>query len=299
MLRRITLAIALLTCSASCASTVKDYSREVVPGVVGGAVDGIADPTNQDKLAYNLQEDAVREATKRISAGVVDGAVDTLTHEERKRRLDAFAVELQGMTQRMVQSSVASAVEEALGEKTQGKIRGLLRGVLSDMVATLFTSISAQLGTPEERLEAIGKSAREISKQVTLGFQEAVDDTRIARERGQLSEDRGALLEAAGNIPKSSNVVAIGLGGALVLVVGALIAMFVMFSRRFKLHAAELEERDATLRLVSEAIKSTEKEPWAKDLQRVMRDRAADAQLSKLFRVKEARAAKLDQNHAH
>jgi hypothetical protein len=274
-LGRIAIVLAVLA-STGCAGTVEDMARQTTPAVVDGAIDGVSDPANQRKLAYNLQEDAIEEAVKRATSGVLDGAMESLSEEERQERMKALMGEVQKMTNQMVASTLDTALTSMLSEKTEKRIRAMLVGIVADMIVTVTKTAKAELTPSDEGVEAMSLAARKVTKQVTLGFQDAIDETHSAKEAGALPKGHGSVLWAAGEVAESGNTLVYGLGGAIGALTIALVAMFFWFSRRFKSHKGELDKREEALVLLTEAIKSTEEKPWAGELQSALKQKLRD-----------------------
>ena len=262
--------------TTGCAGTIEDMARQTTPAIVDGAIQGIADPKNQNKLAYNLQEDAIEEAVKRATAGMLDGAMQTLSEEDRQAQMKVLMAEVQKAANQMIASSLDTALSSMLSEKTEKRIRAMLVGIVADMIVTVTKTAKAELTPTDEGVEAMSLAARKVTKQVTLGFQDAIDETHTAKEKGDLPQGHGSVLWAAGEVAESGNALIYGLGGAIGILTLALVGMFVWFSRRFRSHQSELEKREEALVLLTEAIKSTEEKPWAGELQSALRQKLRD-----------------------
>lgn len=265
-----------LVATTGCAGTVADAARQTTPAIVDGAVAGVSNPENQRQLAYNLQEDAIEEAVKRATAGMLDGAMQSLSEDERQERMKALMGEVQKMTNQMVASTLDTALTSMLSDKTEKRIRAMLVGIVADMIVTVTKTARAELTPSDEGIEAMSLAARKVTKQVTLGFQDAIDETHTAKEQGELPKGHGSVLWAAGEVAESGNALIYGLGAAIGALTIALVAMFIWFSRRFKSHQSELEKREDALVLLTEAIKSTEGKPWAGELQTALRHKLRD-----------------------
>jgi hypothetical protein len=274
---RAILAVAAIA-TTGCAGTIEDMARQTTPAIVDGAVQGISDPQNQRKLAYNLQEDAIEEAVKRATAGMLDGTMQALSDEDRKEQMKALMAEVQKATNQMIASSLDTALSSMLSEKTEKRIRAMLVGIVADIIVTVTKTAKAELTPTDEGVDAMAIAARKVTKQVTLGFQDAIDETHTAKERGELPKGEGTVLWAAGEVAESGNALVYGLGAAIGTLALALVGMFVWFSRRFRAHQSELEKREEALVLVTEAIKSTEEMPWAGELQSALKQKLRDQQ---------------------
>jgi Flp pilus assembly protein TadB len=155
----------------------------------------------------------------------------------------------------------------------------------------VFESVRSEMGTPEERGQALGSVAHEVAKGATLGFQDAIDEAKRQRASGEMRKDEGSLLVAAGDAAATGSrimwMMSIGLGViALVLALGLVWAI-----RKNRARRAELEQRDEALLLLTAAIKSTETEPWANELRaalkKSMRDRQGGDHIRKVLREKQ------------
>lgn len=262
--------------SSGCAGLARDFARDVTPGVIDGAVTAIANPEVQTKLAYGLEPAALREGSRRASAGVVDGVLDMLDEEPRKLRLQDLASDAREAVESTVHQIIDDALATALGDKSKARVRALVRELVTDVLDTGGTVVAGQLGTPEQRMATLGGGAREIMRQATLGFQDAVNGTREAKDRGELPGGRGSVLSAVWNVANSGSTIVWGLVGALGLTIVVVVTSVLLLGRKLSRHRAELEERDTALFQIAEAIKSTEEEPWAPQLQRALRERLRD-----------------------
>ena len=184
--------------------------------------------------------------------------------------------EVQKMTNQMVASALDSALSSVLSEKTERRVRQLLVGIVADMTVTVMKTARSELTPSDEGVDQFAFAARKVTKQVTLGLQDAVDETHTAKEQGRLPKGHGSVLWAAGEVAEAGNALIYGLGAAIGVLMLAIVVMFVWFSRRFKAHQSELEKREAALVLVTEAIKSTEERPWAPELQSALRQKLRD-----------------------
>ena len=267
---------AAIIATTGCAGTVADMARQTTPAIVDGAVDGIADPNNQRQLAYNLQEDAIEEAVKRATSGMLDGAMKTLSEDERQAQMKTLMAEVQKAANQMIASSLDTALSSMLSEKTEKRIRAMLVAIVSDMMVTVIKTARTELTPSPEAVDEVAFAARKVTKEVTLGFQDAIDETHTAKEKGELPKGHGSVLWAAGEVAESGNALIYGLGAAIGALAIALVGMFIWFSRRFKAHQSELEKREEALVLVTEAIKSTEEMPWAGELQAALKQKLRD-----------------------
>lgn len=261
--------IPVLVILTGCATTMRDVAREATPGVVEGGIDGAVDPQNQRKLAYGIDDELVAEATDRAMSGVVDGAMRSLEDPARREE---------------VRKQVGELLKDV---KLPLTIDGLSRSSMGDVVDESLARL-----TSEENRELLGKtfsiSARELAKQATLGFQDAIDETRAKKDAGHLSDKEGNVLDAAARAaedgPGYMMVASAGLGGFAAALIGAIL----LAARRARASRGELAQRDEALLALARAIKSTEAEPWSPALRRAIkkaiRDEEGGDYLRKLLR---------------
>ncbi|MCC6748791.1 MAG: hypothetical protein IT371_14115 [Deltaproteobacteria bacterium] len=276
--------VVLAALHLGCGPMFGKMAREATPGVVAGAVKGLADPKLQREMLAGIDEERVKTLTARVSAGIVDGLLDTLEDPSRRARLEAIVA---GLTEKAAGTAVEAMLARALDERLQGRLRLAMRATVTELVTAVFDTVGARAGSAEARSKAFGAAAHEIAKQATLGFQEALDDTRRDRESGKMRKGEGALLIAAGNASQTGHRIlwTLGLGlGALAFGLGLTLTWAI---RKNRLRRSELAQRDGALRLLTEAITSAAKLPGADGLQAVLktsvRDRAGGEHLRKLL----------------
>jgi hypothetical protein len=262
-----------LMASTGCAAAARDLARQTTPAVVDGVVEGMSDPGNQRQLAYNLQQDAIEEAVKRSLAGALDGTIESLSDEDRQERMKALMGEVQKMTNQMVASTLDTALSSMLSEKVEKRVRSMLTGIVADMIVTVSKTMGDQLKLTDEGVEKMSLAARAVTKQVTLGVQDAIDETHSAKEKGDLPKGHGSVLWAAGEVAESGNTLVYGMVAAIAALGAALIVMFVVFSRRFRSHKSELEKRENALAMVTEALEQSADKPWSAELNDALRER--------------------------
>jgi len=277
-------AVALAGMHVGCVGMMRDVAEGVTPGMVAGAVKGLADPNTQRQIVAAVDEGRVRTMSARLSAGIVDGMLDTLEDPARRARLEAI---VNGLAAKAAGAAVDSVLASALDEKIQARIRLALRATVADLITVTFETVASKTGSPEERVKAFGAAAHEIAKQATLGVQDALDNTRRDRASGKMHEKDGALLIAAGSASQTGDriVWTLGIGlGALALGLGITLIWAI---RKNRMRRSELEQRDGALLLLTEAIKATATHPAANELHAVlktsMRDRAAAEHVRKVL----------------
>jgi len=277
-------AVALAGMHIGCGAMLRDVAKEVTPAVVAGAVKELADPNTQRQMVAAVDEGRVATVSARVSAGIVDGVLDTLEDPARRERLEAI---VSGLTAKAAGVAVDSMLARALDEKVQVRMRLVMRATVTDLITVIFETVGSRTGSAEERTRAFGAAAHEIAKQATLGFQDALDDTRRDRASGKMRMKDGALLIAAGNASQTGDRILWTLGIGLAALALGLGATLIWAIRKNRLRRSELAQRDGALLLLTEAIKSTATRPGADELHTVlktsMRDGAFGEHVRKVF----------------
>ncbi len=276
--------VALAGMSIGCNGILRDVAMEVTPEVVAGAVKGLADPDTQRQLVAGIDEGRTEMLSARLSAGIVDGVLDMLDDPARRERLEAIGHDL---ISKAAGAAVDAMLAHALDEKVQARLRLAMRSTLVDLITVAFETVSSKAGSSEELARAFGAAAHEVAKQATLGFQEALDDTRRDRATGKMQKGEGALLIAAGNVSQAGNRILWTLGVGLSAVALGLGITLIWAIRKNRLRRSELAQRDGALSLLTEAIKSTATRPGADELHALlrssMRERAGGEHIRKML----------------
>ena len=258
-----------------CGAVLRDAVRQVTPEVVTDAVKELANPETQQQVVAAVDEGRVKALTARLSAGFVDGVLDSLEDPARRSRLEAI---VSGIASKAAGSATDTVLARVLDEGVEARIRLALRGTLLDLL---------KAGGSAEQTKDFGVAAHEIAKQATLGFQDALDDTRRDRTSGKVAKVDGAIVIAANNASQTGARIlwTLGIGlGALAL--GLAVTLFWAI-RKNRLRRSELEQRDNALMLLTDAIKSTSAQPGSQELRDVlkasMRDRAGAEHIRKVL----------------
>lgn len=286
----------------------KDAATQATPDMVSGAVAGLARPETQRDILAIASESHVKALTSNLSAGVVDAALDTLEDPARSKRIEDMSnrlvesalatldtpehrARLEAMVRGIAGSAVGAAVDttfsHALNDKTQVQMRFAMRTAVSELVGVVFESVRSEMGTSEEQGKALGAVTHEVVKGATLGFQDALDETKRQRASGETPKSDGALLIAMGEagVTGSRLVWLMAVGLSIIALVLALSLVWAI--RKNRARRAELEQRDEALLLLTEAIKSTETEPWANELRTALnksiRDGRGGEHVRKIF----------------
>jgi hypothetical protein len=254
-----------------------------VDSMFAHAFKALDNPERQQRLQQmvaDLSAAAAGAVVEAMLTAVFDGLGDPARHE----RLEAILVSLTG---KVSGAMVESILTSALDEHVQTRMRLAMSETMTELITVMFEAVVSNVGSPEKQIEAFGAAAHEISKQATLGIQEALDQTRRDRESGKIPEQDGALVIAAGEAAQIGDRILWTLVGGLVAVLLALGLTLIWANRRNRLRRAELEQRDDALLLLTEAIKSNEALPGAADfhaaLEKSMGSRVGAEHLQRLL----------------
>jgi hypothetical protein len=264
--------------SLGCGAAAADLLRQATPAGIEGAVEATTDPALQQKIVDSIEPERVAEGTEALTAGMTDGVLDALEEPRRQQRIA-------GAMNAAVGGTLDAALSSALSEGNQGRVRQLVRGMVHDAVSTSFQTARAEM----QGGDTLGASVREVTKQATLGFQDAIDETRRKKESGAMGEDEGNVLSAAGKAAEEGGraltIAGVGLGVFAII----LLLVIIWAVKRRRSHRQEVADRDAALELLAETIKATKDEDWSPELQaslrRAAREHGGGAQhLSKVLR---------------
>jgi len=282
--------LVVLAAGTGCGGMISDIARPTTHGVIDGAIDGMTDPKNQKKILAAVDEEFVSEATKRISSGVIDGAIAALSEKDRQAEMNVLTGHVEAMANRMIGGSMDVVMNKMFSDVMEKRIKQIVTGVVTELLVAVIMTVKKELGPIDfPTVESVGQGAREVTKQVTLGFQDAVDQTRRDRKSGAIPEGEGSVLFGVGELAENGGgSMLYTIAGGFAALIIAIAGMFYWVSRRFRAHQAEIGKRDEALLLLTEAIKSTEDKPWAGELRhtikQTMRDKEAGEHLRKVLR---------------
>jgi len=263
-----------------CSEILRNGAKDVTPAVISSASKELANPETQHQLMAAVNEDHVKQMSARLSAGFVDGVLNSLEDPARKARLEAI---LNGLITKASGTVIDSMLARASDEKVQEQMHLVMRAAVTDLVTVIFETVDFKTGGSEERTKAFGFAVHELAKQATLGFQDALDDTRRDRASGKMVKEDGALIIAVGTGDRILWTLGIGLAAVTL----GLAIMLIWAIRKNRLRKSELEQRDNAISLLTEAIKSTATQPGAGELHSALktslRDRAGGDHIRKVF----------------
>lgn len=209
MSARILLLVSLLLLAFGCAGTLHESGKQIASGAIEASAEEAEEPDTRKALATVLSDPDVRAAVGDLSTEVTASAVDVLTEEVRIARLEATAQRLTAAVtaamaenlnreagpalERLVVRTVTRSLSEALGPGTEERLealaaaaaRGAFRGANEAVDGASF----------DAAVIPVGAIARQVSKQATLGFQDAV---RMEASDPPAKQGEGEVLAALG-----------------------------------------------------------------------------------------------------
>ena len=273
--------IGLVLLNSSCSAMMRSIAKEATPAVVSGVVAGVSDPNTQRQLVAAIDEERMTALSARLSAGVVDGLLDTLEDPTRRKRLEVIVRDLTSDC-----SSFCRRLASFAGTRCKNSVarRPFAGGSnVGDRRYCRHQNRSVWRG----RSEALSAAAHEIGKQATLGFQEALDETRRQRESGEMAKSDGALILAASSASLTGSRILWTLGIGLGALAAGLAITLIWAIRKNRLRRSELQQRDDALLLLTEAIQATAADPGTDELHKVLktaiRERPGGAHINKVL----------------
>ncbi len=267
-----------------CGALARDTVKTTVPVAVESAVDKATAADTQKMIAERVDPKYVQETSAKLLSGVVDGSLDSLGQPERRAELRQVFSELlagfqlpltiQGIDKNAVGDIVDELVRRAFSSDSD-KAKLVLRAAVQEIVAAAFEQVRHEL-EGQEIGKGLSAGAREMAKEATLGFQEAIDETAQKKRAGQLGTDEGNVLDAANRAAQSSSSVVpiaiAGFGGFALAVLGAIL----WAGRRRRITRSDLASRDEALLAMVDVIRASEGKPWSRELQQIVRDTIHD-----------------------
>lgn len=249
-----TLACALAIGVSGCGGLAREVVREATPGLVEGSVRGLNTPGLQRDLAEGVDPQAVELLAERVSGSVVDGTLRALADPARREALrDAtgglrLPLGIEHLDDVSVVRAADGAVAAAIRHIDDEQVRAWARSAVDEAVRTAFTAGRDELGgLADPGTEGLGRATREVAKQATLGFQDALDEIRRERESGAKSEDEGSILFAASKAVESGEVILDVWRVSLIMTGIALLLAIGWAVHRSRVHRQELAQRDEAL----------------------------------------------------
>jgi len=190
-------------------------------------------------VTKKVARDATPEA---IEAGLEAGT----SEETQEKLVEAIEPERVEQATEKLAAGATDGWASAMGEdERQARVAAAVTPVVASLVQE-----SMQTALGDEHLVRI----RELAKQATLGFQDAIDEVAQKREEGAIPSDRGNVLEAVDKVAEGGDrwLYALGaLAALLAALLGAGIAWAIGRKRRYDREAARRDQAlEAALRVL-------------------------------------------------
>ncbi len=196
---------------------------------------------------------ACASLTKRVARDATPEAVESgiqAALSERNQDRVVAAIEparVEEVTEKVVSGATDGWARSMNDEERSAQVAAALVPVVHSLVDS-----SVERALSDEHLGRI----RELAKQATLGFQDAIDEVTSQRERGEIPADQGNVLQAVDTLAKDG-ATTLTVAGAVALGLGLLllIALAWALTRRHR-YERDLAERnqalEAAVRMLSE-----------------------------------------------
>jgi len=219
-----------------------------------------------------------RQVARNATPAAVESGMKTAMSDENQ----------QAAVQAIDEERVAEATEKLASGTTDGLVKALndeerqerFAQAMAPMVTTLVDS-AMETALSEQQLARI----RELAKQATLGFQDAIDEVKTLKEQGAIPQDKANVLEAANDVAETDVTLYLigGLAAALflLLVVGTILAL-----RKKRKYDLEGKQRDQALDEIAKILSSESYE--SKNLDRLEQEHNGSGASSERERLREA-----------
>lgn len=189
-----------------------------------------------------------RQVARDATPAAIDSGVPAALSEKNQKAL-AEGIEPERVEQ-ATEKVTAAATDGWVNAMSEDERQARVVAAVAPVVASLVDA-SMESALRDEHLDRI----RELAKQATLGFQEAIDEVAEKRDQGAIPADKGNVLEAADRLAEG--------GGMTLYLVAALAGLFaalllagafwaVSRKRRYEREAARREQAlEAAARVLS------------------------------------------------
>lgn len=190
-----------------------------------------------------------RKVAREATPAAVDSGVKAATSEKNQRVLvDSIDPEMvEEATEKTVSGSMDGMVAALSEEERQEQLAAAMRPLVASLVDS---SVDSALN--DENLARI----RELAKQATLGFQDAIDEVQEQKEEGTIPQDEGNVLTAADEVAESGEVVLYVLGALALVLALLLIAGTWWALRKKRRYDEDSARRDREIAKITQMLAS-------------------------------------------
>jgi hypothetical protein len=183
-----------------------------------------------------MTRSVARNATPAAVESGIEEATSAANQETIVQSIDPERVE--EATEKVAAGATDGLVDAMSAPPRQERLTQAMEPVVAAMVNTAVESALS-----EEQLARI----RELAKQATLGFQDAIDEVKTKKEQGILPEDQGNVLEAVDDVAESGNITLYLVGALAGLLFLLLVGGIIWAIRRKRRYEFEAGSREAAL----------------------------------------------------
>ncbi|HEV8548200.1 MAG TPA: hypothetical protein VGQ57_04210 [Polyangiaceae bacterium] len=204
--------------ASGCAASVKQATKEAGQTAVNASAKEAKKPAVRESMAEVIGDPQIRASTTQLSHAVADGVLDALMEKERIDKATAAT------------DAFLEHMNRSLAKSVQHDLSPALAGLMTET----FERTLSELKTEQPAMkQAIGETAREVGRQVALGFQDAVVEAEARRDHGE--KRPGEVLASVGRasdaVLRSTSIV---LWVAVVALVAAIAGGLVWLSVRLR-----------------------------------------------------------------
>lgn len=293
LVARAGIAVFVTGCASSAGAASEEIAERATPAAIEQSIRTMHEEENRRLIVELLGSPEVEEASAQFIARVTDGALTALSEEERRARLreaaDAFVSDTaeslgkamhESITpeiSRMIAQSVDATLQRALSDENQQKMADTAARITQTTMLAMMDSVRNEVGTSmreslesEETERAVGRLMRAATKEIVLGMQDGFEEIDRRHERGKGKETLLTRMQTFA----SEGATVLMFASLLFAIATAALVVWLLRTRaqanavaaKAKLAAAEAERREAALLALTEALKSTENQPWSREL---------------------------------
>ncbi len=194
-----------------------------------------------------MTRSVARNATPAAVESGIEEVASAKNQETIVQSIDPERVE--EATEKVAAGATDGLVEAMSAPPRQERITQAMEPVVAAMVNTAVESALS-----DEQLQRI----RELAKQATLGFQDAIDEVTTKREQGILPKDQGNVLQAVDDVAESGDITLYLVGALAGLLFLLLLGGIIWAIRRKRRYEFEAGSREAALAEVGRILSDKE-----------------------------------------
>lgn len=297
--------------TSGCAHEAEQASAAAATSGVEASANELRDPRTRQAISELLRSPELQAATRDLAANVTEGAVNGLTQEQQAERIQEFSRQYV-LT---LSSALAEALGRDLPRESAAVAAAFtdaaLRSAMSSQHRAEMEALSGAIGRAASQAiaqgirEDVGPALREVlAHDVGPGLGGMLNDSTLdaALDRTARSLSRQVSIGVQDAVPSGGPSVLfmiflVAAGFCIVAAIALLIWSLRLRSRLREEHL-EMERREAGIVLLAKAIKNTEDKPWSPELQETLRETVRDEDASEYVRETLRKHKELRLGHA-